>query len=84
MSAGVNHVVILSGAGARDVAERDVGAAYWASENYLIRNAPRCTILRMNYHAEYLAQEAIMATQQGALPSLVKTTAFRHRRFAAS
>lgn len=67
LSAGVNHVVILSGAGARDVAEPDVGAAYWAGENYLIRNAPRWTILRMNYYAESLAQEAVMATQQGAL-----------------
>jgi len=72
LSAGVNHVVILSGAGARDVAEPDVGAAYWASENYLIRNAPRWTILRMNYYAESLAQEAIMAAQQGALPGFAE------------
>ncbi|MDB5613475.1 MAG: NADPH:quinone oxidoreductase 2 [Devosia sp.] len=67
VSAGVNHVVIVSGAGARNVVEPDVGAAYWASENYLIRNAPRWTILRMNYYAESLAQEAIMAAQHGAL-----------------
>jgi NAD(P)H dehydrogenase (quinone) len=72
VGAGVNHVVILSGAGARDVAEPDVGAAYWASENYLIRHAPRWTILRMNYYAESLAQEAIMATQQGALPGFAE------------
>ncbi|KFC61719.1 NADPH:quinone oxidoreductase 2 [Devosia sp. LC5] len=68
VSAGVKHVVILSGAGARDVAEPDIGAAYWASERYVIRNAPRWTILRMNYYAESLAQEATMATQRGALP----------------
>jgi NAD(P)H dehydrogenase (quinone) len=72
VSAGVKHVVILSGAGARDVAEPDVGAAYWASENHLIRHAPRWTILRMNYYAESLAQEAMMATQQGALPSFAE------------
>jgi len=72
VSVGVNHVVIVSGAGARDVAEPDVGAAYWTSENYLIRNAPRWTILRMNYYAEALAQEAVMATQQGALPGFAE------------
>lgn len=67
VAAGVKHIVILSGAGAREVAEPDVGAAYWAGEHYLIANAPRWTILRMNYYAESLAQEAAMAAQQGAL-----------------
>lgn len=70
--AGVDHVVVLSSAGAREVAEPDVGAAYWASENYVIRNAPRWTILRMNYYAESLAQESVMAAQQGVLPGFAE------------
>ncbi|WP_347316868.1 NAD(P)H-binding protein, partial [Ralstonia pseudosolanacearum] len=50
--AGVKHIVMVSTAGTRELAEPALGAAYWVGEQHLVKTAPRWTILRMNYYAE--------------------------------
>ena len=67
VAAGVKHIVLLSAAGTREQAEPAIGASYWRGEQALIKSAPTWTILRMNYYAEALAQEAQSAAQSGAL-----------------
>lgn len=72
VKAGVGHIVLMSSAGTREQAEPHIGASYWAGEQALIKNAPRWTILRMNYYAEALAQEAAMSLGSGALTGLAE------------
>jgi NAD(P)H dehydrogenase (quinone) len=72
IEAGVKQIVLMSATGTREQAEPNIGASYWLGEQYLIKNAPRWTILRMNYYAEALAQEAAMSAQQGALTGIAE------------
>jgi NAD(P)H dehydrogenase (quinone) len=37
---GVKHIVLMSAAGTREQEEPNIGASYWAGEQYLIKNAP--------------------------------------------
>jgi NAD(P)H dehydrogenase (quinone) len=67
---GVGHIVLMSSAAAREVAEPEMYAPYWTGEQHLIMTAPRWTILRMNYYAESFAQMASMFLHTGILPSL--------------
>jgi NAD(P)H dehydrogenase (quinone) len=72
IEAGVKHIVFMSAAGTREQEEPNIGASYWAGEQYLIRNAPRWTILRMNYYAEALAMEVASAVGSGALTGVAE------------
>ena len=67
VAAGVKHIVLLSAAGTREQAEPAFGASYWRGERALIKSAPQWTILRMNYYAEALAQEAQSSAASGNL-----------------
>jgi NAD(P)H dehydrogenase (quinone) len=70
VAAGVGHIVLMSSAGTRAAEEPDIYASYWAAEQRLIKTAPRWTILRMNYYAEALIQEARMSLAGGVLTGL--------------
>ncbi|HEX8319105.1 SDR family oxidoreductase [Longimicrobium sp.] len=70
VEAGVGHIVLMSSAGTRAAEEPDIYASYWTAEQHLIRTAPRWTILRMNYYAEALLQEARMSLAGGVLTGL--------------
>jgi NAD(P)H dehydrogenase (quinone) len=70
VSVGVEHIVLMSSAATREVAEREMFAAYWTAEQHLMKTAPRWTILRMNYYAESFAQVAAMSLGTGVLPGL--------------
>jgi NAD(P)H dehydrogenase (quinone) len=72
IQAGVKHIVFMSAAGTREQEEPNIGASYWAGEQYLIKNAPRWTILRMNYYVEALAMEVASAVGQGALTGVAE------------
>jgi NAD(P)H dehydrogenase (quinone) len=72
VKAGVGHVVFMSAAGTREEEEPSVGASYWRGEQRLIATAPAWTILRMNYYAEALAQEAQMSLGMGVLTGLAE------------
>jgi NAD(P)H dehydrogenase (quinone) len=67
VQAGVGHVVFMSAVGTRREEEPSVGASYWQGEQRLIATAPKWSILRMNYYAEALAQEAQMSAGQRVL-----------------
>jgi NAD(P)H dehydrogenase (quinone) len=67
IQAGVAHIVFMSAAGTREQEEPNIGASYWVGEQTLIKQAPRWTILRMNYYAEALAREVASSVGQGAL-----------------
>lgn len=67
VAAGVKHIVLLSAAGTREQAEPAFGASYWRGERALIKSARQWTILRMNYYAEALAQEAQSSAASGNL-----------------
>ncbi|MBK1795479.1 SDR family oxidoreductase [Devosia sp. WQ 349] len=67
VAAGVKHIVFLSAAGTREQAEPAIGASYWRGEQALIKSGASWTILRMNYYAEALADEAESALATGAL-----------------
>ncbi len=72
-AAGVGHIFLLSATGTREKAEPAMGAAYWTAEHRLLTSdAKGWTILRMNYFAETLAQEAQMAAATGMLPALAE------------
>ena len=73
LAAGVGHIFILSAAGTREKAEPAIGAGYWVTEQALIKNAPKWTILRMNFFAETLAEEAAMAFGIGTLTGLAES-----------
>ncbi|MGU3399917.1 NAD(P)H-binding protein [Brucellaceae bacterium D45D] len=69
--AGVGHVFLLSATGTQDEAEPAVGAAYWHSEQRLIKSAiPAWTILRMSYFSETLAEEVRMSLATGSLAAI--------------
>lgn len=70
--AGVKHVVFMSAAGARQEEEPALGAPYWRGEQRLIATAPAWTILRMNYYAEALVQQAQSSLDQGVLTGLAE------------
>jgi NAD(P)H dehydrogenase (quinone) len=70
VAAGVGHIVLMSSAGTRAALEPDIYASYYAAEQRLMRTAPRWTILRMNYYAEALVQEAQMSLAAGVLTGL--------------
>ena len=72
VAAGVKHIVLLSAAGTREQAEPAIGASYWRGEQALIKSAPQWTILRMNYYAEALADEAKQSAASGALTGLAE------------
>src|SRR5258705_8105316 len=70
--AGVKHIVFMSTAGARQEDEPALGASYWRGEQHLIATAPAWTILRMNYYAEGLVQQAQASLDQGVLTGLAE------------
>jgi len=70
--AGVKHIVFMSAAGARQEEEPALGASYWRGEQHLIAMAPTWTILRMNYYAEGLVQQAQASLDQGVLTGLAE------------
>jgi NAD(P)H dehydrogenase (quinone) len=72
VQAGVKHIVFMSAAGTREQEEPNIGASYWAGEQYLIKNAPRWTVLRMNYYVEALAMEVASAVGKGGLTGVAE------------
>ena len=70
--AGVKHIVFMSAVGTRQEEEPARGASYWRGEQHLIATAPAWTILRMNYYAEALVQQAQASLDQGVLTGLAE------------
>jgi NAD(P)H dehydrogenase (quinone) len=70
--AGVKHIVFTSAAGMRQEEEPALGASYWLGEQHLIATAPAWTILRMNYYAEALVQQAQASLDHGVLTGLAE------------
>lgn len=70
--AGVKHIVFMSAAGTRQEEEPALGASFWRGEQRLIATAPAWTILRMNFYAEALAQQAQASLDQGVLTGLAE------------
>jgi uncharacterized protein YbjT (DUF2867 family) len=68
--AGVKHIVFVSAAGTRQEEEPALGASCWRGEQHLVATVPAWTILRMNYYAEALAQQASL--DQGVLTGLAE------------
>lgn len=69
--AEVGHVFLLSAPGTQREGESAVGAAYWHSEQALIKSAiPAWTILRMSYFSETLVEEVRMSLTAGGLAML--------------
>jgi NAD(P)H dehydrogenase (quinone) len=68
--AGVKHIVFMSAAGTRRAEEPALGASYWRGEQLLIATAPAWTILRMNFYAEALVQQAQVSLDRGVLTGL--------------
>ncbi len=68
--AQVGHVFLLSATGTQRE-EPAVGAAYWHSEQALIKSTiPAWTILRMSYFSETLSEEVRMSLTAGGLSAL--------------
>jgi NAD(P)H dehydrogenase (quinone) len=72
VSAGVGHILFFSSAGTRGMAEPNVWASYFAAEQRLMRTASAWSILRMNYYAESLLDEAKMSLAHGVLTGLAE------------
>src|SRR5258705_7199265 len=70
--AGVKHIVFMSAVGTRQEEEPALGASFWRGEQRLIAAAPAWTILRMNFYAEALAQQAQASLDQGVLTGLAE------------
>ena len=70
LSAGVEHIVLISDAGTREDCEPHIGAASWVGEQHLIKSAPRWTILRANYFMESFVQEVVLSTVAGRMAEL--------------
>ena len=70
--AGVKHIVFMSAAGTRREEEPALGASFWRGEQRLITTAPAWTILRMNFYAEALVQQAQASLEQGVLTGLAE------------
>ena len=73
VKAGVGHIFLVSATGTRERAEPAMGAAYWEGEKRLTTTATGAwTILRANYFAETLAEQAGMAAGTGHLPGFAE------------
>ena len=72
VAASVGHIFLISAAGTREAAAPSIFETYWTAEQRLIKTAPRWTILRMNYYAEAMADEIMMAQDRGVLAGLGK------------
>jgi len=72
VAAGVGHIVLMSGAGTHAAEEPHIIASYYTGEQRLIRVAPKWSILRMNYYAESLIDEAKMSLGRGVLVGLAE------------
>lgn len=72
VAAGVGHIVFLSSSGTRAASEPDVWASYYVAEQHLMRTARQWSILRMNYYAEALLQEAQASLAHGVLTGLAE------------
>src|SRR5258707_3233506 len=70
--AGVKHIVFMSAVGTRREEEPALGASFWRGEQRLIATAPAWTILRMNFYAEGLVQQAQASLDQGLLTGLAE------------
>jgi NAD(P)H dehydrogenase (quinone) len=70
--AGVKHIVFMSAAGTRQEEEPAFGASCWRGEQHLIATASAWTILRMNFYAEALVQQAQASLDQGVLTGLAE------------
>ena len=71
--AGVGHVFLISATGTRERPEPAIGAGYWAGEHRLLRGTIEAwTILRINFFAETLAEQAGMAAATGHLPGFAE------------
>ena len=70
VKAGVEHIVLLSSAGARSKGKSEGGPEWGRVEQELIRTAQEWTILRMNYFTETFAQEVKMSLDHGRLVGL--------------
>lgn len=70
IAAGVGHIVFLSGCGTRETEEPHLNASYWVAEQYLMQNAPKWTILRMNSYSEMFLAQVQQSKQTGILPCL--------------
>ena len=70
--ASVKHIVFMSAAGTRQEEEPALGASFWRGEQRLIATAPAWTILRMNFYAEALVQQAQASLDQGVLTGLAE------------
>jgi NAD(P)H dehydrogenase (quinone) len=71
-SASVKHIVFMSAVGTRQEEEPALGASFWRGEQRLIATAPAWTILRMNFYAEALVQQAQASLDQGVLTGLAE------------
>lgn len=70
VAAGVEQIVFVSSCGTRAVEEPGIWASYYNAEQRLMRAAKRWSVVRMNYYAEALAQEAAASIGHGALTGL--------------
>src|SRR6266850_6948233 len=70
--ASVKDIVFMSAAGTRQAEEPALGASYWRGEQHLIATASAWTILRMNFYAEALVQQAQASLGQGVLTGLAE------------
>jgi NAD(P)H dehydrogenase (quinone) len=70
--ASVKHIVFMSAAGTRQEEEPALGSSFWRGEQRLIATAPAWTILRMNFYAEALVQQAQASLGQGVLTGLAE------------
>ena len=75
MRAGVKHIVFMSVVGTRQEEGPARGASYWRGEQHLIATAPAWTILRMNFYAEALWQQAQASLDRGVLTGLAENRA---------
>lgn len=75
VQADVNHIILMSATGTQRAEEPAIGASYWTGEQHLRATAPVWTILRMNYYAEALADEARASLDSGVLAGLAENRA---------
>ena len=72
VTAAVKHIVLMSATGTRQEEEPALGASFWRGEQRLMATAPAWTILRMNFYAEALVQQAQASLDQGVLTGLAE------------
>jgi NAD(P)H dehydrogenase (quinone) len=70
VTAGVQHIVMISTAATRESDPSHMYASYWTGEQHLMRTARHWSILRMNYYAESFAQVTSMSLHTGVLLGL--------------